>query len=151
MLGIIGVEDRMQGTVISQIVNQASHLEQLTKKYGSAMLVTQQVISNHIDEYPTRYIGRVKVYDVSTVNYLDLFEVLSAENDPVYEMKLKSKMNFEQGVKLFYEKCFAEASVQFTLSLKSFPEDKAGKDYLKQCAALMISGVPDNWDGANPL
>src|SRR6202020_373063 len=38
MLGIIGVENRLQGSVVSDAVNLASRIESLTKLYGSALL-----------------------------------------------------------------------------------------------------------------
>lgn len=150
MLGIIGVEHRLQGTVISHTVNLASHLELLTKKYGSAMLVSQDVIEKHKNNYPTRYLGKVKIAGEAISN-MEIFEMLPAEQGNIFNMKLQSKPFIEEGIKLYYEKRFAEASVQFTLSLKVYPNDKAGQYYLKQCASYMVSGVPENWDGIEYL
>jgi len=42
MLGVIGVPTRMQTTVISDAVNIAARLEQLTTFYGSSVLVSEQ-------------------------------------------------------------------------------------------------------------
>lgn len=150
MLGIIGVEDRMQGTVISHTVNLASHLESLTKKYGSAMLVSENVLAGNQAEYPTRHLGKVKLSG-EEISYMQIYEILSAEQDHIKDMKLQSKPFTEEGIQLFYDRRFAEASVQFTLSLKVFPNDKAVQYYLKQSATFMVSGVPDNWDGTRLL
>lgn len=150
MLGVIGVEYRLQGTVISYTVNLASHLEALTKLYGSALLVSQYVLAGNKDFYPTRYLGKVKIAG-ETIAYMDIFEILSAEKDDVYAMKLASKPFFEEGIKLYYEKRFAEASVKFTHSLNAYRNDKAGQHYLKLCASLMVGGTPEGWDGAEIL
>lgn len=150
MLGVIGVEYRMQGTVISYTVNLASHLEALTKKYGSALIISQSVYTDNKDLYPTRYLGKVKIAGKVTM-YMEIFEVLTAEHIDVHAMKLESKPHFEEGIRLFYDKHFAEASVQFTRALKAYPNDKAAQHYLKQCAMNMVNGVPDNWDGTDLL
>lgn len=150
MLGVIGVEYRMQGTVISHTVNLASHLEALTKMYGSAMLVSQYVLEGNMDSYPTRKIGKVKMLGEVTT-FMEIYEILPAENEPLFSMKLASKIFFEEGVKLFYEKKFAEASVQFTHSLKVFPNDRASQHYLKQCAVYLVNPPPETWDGAEIL
>jgi len=150
ILGIIGVEHRMQGTVISYTVNLAVHLEALTKFYGSAMLVSQNVLAENKDLYPSRYLGKVKLTG-QALTHMEIFEILTAEPDDIFAMKLASKPFFEEGIKLFYEKRFAEASVQFTHSLKAYQNDKAAHYFLKQSATHMISGVPENWDGAEVL
>lgn len=146
MMGVIGVTHRMQSTVISDAVNLASRLESLTKLYGSALLISKEVLKNNSDEYSTRFLGRVKV--VGKSQDIEIFEVLSAECEAIAEKKNAGKDLFEQGLKLYFEKNFAEASVQFTQALKAYPEDKAAKLYLKNCALYMVNGVPEGWDGA---
>lgn len=150
MLGVIGVEYRMQGTVISYTVNIASHLEALTKTYGTALLVSQDIIEEDKDAFPTRYVGKVKIAG-KVITYMDIYEILSAEREDIFAMKLASKTFFEEGVKLYYDKHFAEACVQFTLTLKTYPNDKAAQYFLKQSALYLVSGPPEGWDGANFL
>ena len=150
MLGVIGVEHRMQGTVISSAVNLASHLEALSKVYGSALIVSQNLLEDNKDLYPTRHLGRVKIAEKKII-YMEIYEILSAENDDIFVLKQASKPFFEEGVKLYYEKRFTEASVQFSQSLNVYPKDRAGMYYLKQCAANMIAELPENWDGTNFL
>ena len=41
MLGTVGARDRMDGTVISDAVNLASRVENLTKTYGVPLIVTE--------------------------------------------------------------------------------------------------------------
>jgi class 3 adenylate cyclase len=44
MMGIVGTEGRLNGTVISDAVNIASRLEELNKKFGSAVILSQPVL-----------------------------------------------------------------------------------------------------------
>src|SRR6185295_4182850 len=63
MLGIIGEQSRMEGTVISDTVNLASRLEGLTKYYGAAMIIsdiTHQKLKEP-DKYSYRVLDRVRV------------------------------------------------------------------------------------------
>jgi len=46
MLGIIGAEHRLEGTVISNTVNLASHLEALTKEYGSPIIISEPLLAH---------------------------------------------------------------------------------------------------------
>jgi adenylate cyclase len=61
MLGIVGEQERYQGTVISDSVNLASRLEGLTKNYRYPLLFshsTTQQIKNH---FSVTYIDKLKV------------------------------------------------------------------------------------------
>jgi two-component system sensor histidine kinase ChiS len=149
MLGVIGVENRMQSTVISDAVNLASRLESLTKYYGSSLLVSQNVLLANKETYPTRFLGKIKV--VGKTQTIEIYEILSAEPDEISEKKNASKSFFEEGLQLYFNKKFAEASVAFTQSLKAFPNDKAALHYLQESAHYMLTGVPEEWDGTDTL
>ena len=65
MLGIIGEEERIDGTVISDAVNLSSRLEGLTKMYGAPIIVSGDTLlnvqNNSIFSYNYRFIDKVKV------------------------------------------------------------------------------------------
>jgi len=63
MLGTIGGHSRMDSTVISDAVNLASRLENLTKTYGVSLLISYHTFASLSDpmQYKMRLIGRVKV------------------------------------------------------------------------------------------
>lgn len=53
MLGIIGAEGRLEGTVISDMVNTASRIQTLTKTYGHEILISEQCYKSM--KYPELY------------------------------------------------------------------------------------------------
>ena len=75
MLGIIGEDKRLQCTVISDSVNVASRLENLTKTYKVPLIISQNTIDNLADTslYKYKLIDNIKVKGRS--EYLNIFEV----------------------------------------------------------------------------
>jgi class 3 adenylate cyclase len=63
MLGVIGEVERLQGTVISDAVNLAARLDQLTRTFDSAIIISEQTLQ-HLNcpaVYSTRFLDRVRV------------------------------------------------------------------------------------------
>ncbi|MBK7301040.1 MAG: adenylate/guanylate cyclase domain-containing protein [Moraxellaceae bacterium] len=63
MLGTIGEDKRMQGTVISDAVNLASRLESMTKDFGISILISKEVFNRleSPEKYKHRFLGNTNV------------------------------------------------------------------------------------------
>lgn len=61
MLGMIGEEKRLEGTVISDAVNTAARIESLTKQYGEALLVTRTIVDETAGLYTAEALGSVQL------------------------------------------------------------------------------------------
>ncbi|MCX7999712.1 MAG: response regulator, partial [Leptospiraceae bacterium] len=80
ILGTLGEEKRMEGTVISDTVNIASRLENLTKLYQASILITMETFLELDDQelYNFRILDRVKVKGkeqfITVVEIMDGYE-----------------------------------------------------------------------------
>jgi class 3 adenylate cyclase len=151
MLGVIGSQDRLQGTVVADAVNTASRLEGLTKRYGSSTTISEEVMARleKPDQYHYRFVDKVLVKGKDTP--VTVFEIFDGDPETVVALKRETKGSFEAGLELYYDRKFAEASVRFNQVLEKNPEDKAALIYLKRCASYMVQGVPADWTGVEDL
>ena len=101
MVGIVGEEERLSGTVISETVNMSSRLESLTKQYHTAMLVSKSTIDRmkDPDSLDLRYLGIVQVAGVNEVEAL--YEVLDCMSDEVREKRSANNRGLKEAIRLF--------------------------------------------------
>ncbi len=147
MLGVVGGEGRMDGTVISDAVNLTARLEGLTKFYGSSIIISEDTLIRISDptSYHYRFLDVVKVKGKKKAIYI--FEILDGEPEDLKQLKLETKPQFSKGLQLYKDKKFKEAEKIFMDILQTNPEDKAAENYIERCAKFIKTGFPDDWDG----
>lgn len=151
MLGTIGEERRMEGTVISDTVNLASRVENLTKLYGS-QIIASDVTMQSLEETSSverRYLDRVKVKGKR--KWVDIYEIIDTEFNDESRSKFRTRDDFEEGIHMYQEKDIEKALKFFRAVLKVNPGDKAAHLYHQRYVFLREHGVPEEWDGISEL
>lgn len=147
MLGIIGGEGRMDGTVISDAVNLAARLEGLTKVYGSSIIITEDTLIklNDPNHYHFRFLDIVKVKGKKEAIYI--FEIMDGEPERSRNLKLDTKEDYNRAMQSYKKKEFKHAMGLLQKIEAVNPADKAVKIYLSRCINYIEKGVPEIWDG----
>jgi class 3 adenylate cyclase len=137
MLGIIGGKNRMDGTVISDAVNLAARMEELTKIYQTPLLISESSLHSlsHPEKHYIRMIDRVKVH--GKMESVAIYEVFDTDPLPLRDAKLANKESFDQAVKLCSLGNYKPAQLLFQRCLQAATEDKVVHIYLLRIEQLL--------------
>lgn len=140
MLGIVGDNKRMEATIISDAVNIASRLEDLTKRYGVDILISENTLNNLQDAsmYSIRLIDRVQLKGKNQA--LSVFEVYDNDEPKIKSLKNQTKALFEEAIANYHYKKIDVATVLLEKCLEIYPNDNPIRFYLERCIEYSKNG-----------
>jgi class 3 adenylate cyclase len=134
MLGTIGEQHRMDGTVISDAVNLASRVETLTKAYKVCVLISQFTYDRLAEPraYAIRPIDITMVKDKSRA--VTIFEIFDRDITAVRIAKALTSDLLLSGVAALNRDDTKMARRHFEESLALLPDDPAANHLLRKCS-----------------
>ena len=147
MLCILGEEERMEASIVSDVVNSASRIEGLNKLYSTRFLISDATY-NLLPEkrnFIIQFIDQVRVKGKTKA--LGIYQILPA--DPSRDISLHSKylQTFEMAYNEYKSGNFTEAKKSFETCLSIKENDSVAKLFISRCESFLKDGTPENWDG----
>ncbi len=141
MLGVIGGENRMEGTVISHAVNLASRLQTLTKTYGTPLLISEHTLYSLSapEKFSIRHLGRVKV--AYKTHPEPIYEVFNHDAPDVREKKSRTLKKFEEALARYHTRDALRARPMLEEIVRDNPSDIPARVYLQRCEDFLKTGV----------
>ena len=144
---MIGEKERLEGTVISDVVNTAARMEGLTKRYKSPILISEQTLKE-LDQpikHNYRFMEHVKVK--GKIQSTSVYEIYDSEPQEIIKLKNDTQEILDQVIHAYYKQQFAVAAEYFQQSLSNYPNDQIAQIYLELAEIYERNGVPDGWNG----
>ena len=145
MVGTVGELERMDGTVISDIVNTASRLENLNRSYGTHIIISEDLLNQLTikDKLKIRFLDHI--YAKGKSNGTKIYEVFNIDPPELIQKKEALRNEFEKAMGSYRKGEFKEALLSLSACQKILPGDPVLTIFIKRCEKYLSQGTPENW------
>jgi adenylate cyclase len=147
LVGNIGSHDRLNYTAIGDVVNVASRLESLNKRYGTDILIGEATLAEAGDGIITRRIDKVAVYGrrggIAVYELLGLTETRSELGD------LSWIAQYDAGFERYLARDFDGAIEAFREADLLRGRDEPARRMILRCRRYIEQAPAVDWDGTD--
>ncbi|MCV7218971.1 AAA family ATPase [Mycobacterium crocinum] len=135
-VGLVGGVNRMVLTLIGDAVNLAARIESTNKRYGSALLISDQTYRRiaHLAEFSARRMEMVRV--VNRKKPVVIYEVYEADSPDLRDAKRAAQPAFDEAFALFDAGDVDAARAAFERCRALLPDDPVAPLHLAHCDAI---------------
>ena len=151
MLGVIGDQDRLEASLISDTVNTASRMEGLTKEFRVGIVASESTVHAVADaaERGIRRVGDVKVKGKSQPTRV--YDCFAGDAPEVAGQKRATAAEFSRGLDAWQAANFKAAVAAFESVVAAHPADGTAQRYLIRAREHLTRGVAADWTGVEVM
>lgn len=144
IVGNMGSKDRMNYTVLGDVVNTSNRLESINKCYGTEIIIGEIVAMQLTDNFVIRPLEKVIVKGKSVPE--TIYELIGMKENISHDQYLMSEITGEAFL-LYHDQRWEEAVEMFEKVLILSPNDITTNAHIESCRENIIDPPGIGWDG----